>query len=430
MRELKQNWLDIFRAFRIAIDPKKMMLGFVGALISLGVVILLLLIFSSVFPNGITRVADVILNPSSETCSALGQSIMARLTHPGWRDIGFLIITGLLLCAIWSFIGGSIIRSSAVEFARDERIALEESTNFAKKKFSSFFWAPVVPCLAIAFFLLCIYIGGIVGRIPYLGPLLVGIFFFLAVLAGIVIVLIGIGTAVGGMLMWPTICVEGTDAFDAISRSFSYIYGRPWKLIWYSLVGLGYGLVCLAFVAVFAGLTLNVSMGAGAAGMGASFEPIGEVITGSVHDAVIPPATAGDAPSVVRPNFAQWFAGVLMKAVIVLVWGMVVGFAISMCMTLDTIIYSLLRKNVDGTDMTEVFIEEEEEEEEPAPPASEEPKAESAAPSEEAGAVEEPSAGEEKADMVEDSSVGEEEGGQSDEEGGDKKDDEEEKDQD
>lgn len=394
MRELKQNWLDIFRAFRIAIDPKKMMLGFVGALISLGVVILLLLIFSSVFPNGITRVADVMLDPSGETCGVLADSIMARLSNLGWREMGFLVITGLLLCAIWSFFGGAIIRSSAVEFARDERIPLDESTGFAKKKFSSLFWAPVVPCLAIAFFLLCIYIGGVVGRIPYLGPLLVGIFFILAVLAGIVIVLLGIGSVFGGMLMWPTISTEGTDAFDAISRSFSYIYGRPWKLIWYSVVGLGYGAACLFFVALFAGLVLNVSIGAGAAGMGDSFEPIGEVIAGP-QEAVTPADIIADAPDV-KPNIAQRFAGVLIKAVIVLVWGMVVGFAFSMCMTIDTIIYSLLRKNVDGTDMTEVFIEEEEEEEEPVPPASEEPAAESGAPAEEGAESEESSPDEEQ----------------------------------
>ena len=52
MRELRQNWYDLFHAFRIALDPKKMLLGFVGLLISFVVlVILLAFVFTPIFPH-------------------------------------------------------------------------------------------------------------------------------------------------------------------------------------------------------------------------------------------------------------------------------------------------------------------------------------------------------------------------------------------
>ena len=69
---------------------------------------------------------------------------------------------------------------------------------------------------------------------------------------------------------------------------------------------------------------------------------------------------------------------------------MVAGFLVSMCGSVCTVAYCLLRKDVDGTDMTEVFVDEEEEElpEEEAP-AEEKPEEEAEAPSEPGDAPEE-----------------------------------------
>ena len=53
-----------------------------------------------------------------------------------------------------------------------------------------------------------------------------------------------VGLVFGAPLMIPTICVEGTDSFDAISRSMSYVYARPWRYIWCKLVALVYGIPC------------------------------------------------------------------------------------------------------------------------------------------------------------------------------------------
>ena len=62
--------------------------------------------------------------------------------------------------------------------------------------------------------------------------------------------LVALGTAGGFNLMYPTIAVEGSDSFDAISRSFSYIYARPWRMIWYTMVAIVYGALTFLFVRV------------------------------------------------------------------------------------------------------------------------------------------------------------------------------------
>jgi len=369
MRELRQNWLDLFSAFRIAIDPKKMMLGFVGGLVSLAVIFGLLYAFRSAFPNGLGIFSGFLLDPfhsltslksvaysmpSPDVLVAREQGLFEVLKHHlapgaiGPKEVGFLLVGGVLMLLIWSYFGGTILRSAAVEFAKDDRIDVREASTFARKKFSSFFWAPLVPCIGIAFLLLCIYIGGLFGRIPYVGPVVDGLFFFLALLAGFLIILIALGTFFGSTLMGPTIAMEGTDAFDAISRSFAYVYGRPWRYLWCYLAGCAYAIVCTAFVALFACAVIRIVLCAGAGGMGQAFDPIGKFLRENVRDG--------------QASFVQNFCAVLMKAWIIATWGLVAGFFISMKLTLDTIVYSLLRRDVDGTDMSEVFVEEEEEE--------------------------------------------------------------------
>jgi len=46
--------------------------------------------------------------------------------------------------------------------------------------------------------------------IPFVGPILVGVFYFLALAAGFVMTLVALGTAGGLNLMYPTIAVEGS----------------------------------------------------------------------------------------------------------------------------------------------------------------------------------------------------------------------------
>jgi len=404
MRELRQDWRDLFFGFRIALDPKKMMLGFVGLLVS---VLILLLLTWAFFPAAATDMVGVIANPMrvsrglpegvyprTELGIFLRDALESAFTYKSPPEgamprppvvpervlrpvaVVFAAIAGLLLLLIWSFFGGAIMRIAAVELAKDDRIDISEATAFAKKKYLSFFWGPVVPYIGIAFFILCILIGGWVGRIPYLGPLVVGIFFFLAILAAFLILFIAIGGVLGVPLMGATIAYEGTDAFDAISRAYSYIFSRPWRLLWYGLVACAYGLAVTAFVVAFTSVMLKICLGVGGAAMGAHFEPIRHLLqTGDFLRGEIAPG--------LNANICHQICAVLVKAAIFIVWGLVLGYVVSYLATQATIIYSLLRKAVDGTDMTEVYIEEEEE----AAPAPEAKPAEAAAPAPAEGAA-------------------------------------------
>ena len=52
--------------------------------------------------------------------------------------------------------------------------------------------------------------------------------------------------------MWATVSVEGTDAFDALSRSYAYTYQRPLRLLWYVLFAGFLAVVSMFVVKLFA----------------------------------------------------------------------------------------------------------------------------------------------------------------------------------
>jgi hypothetical protein len=190
-------------------------------------------------------------------------------------------------------------------------------------------------------------------------------------LAGFLIIFIAIGAVLGIPLMGATIALEGTDAFDAISRAYSYVFSRPWKLLWYWLVSLAYGIAVTAFVIGFTYAMVGVAIKVGGWAMGANFLPTHEFVCaygGSLREATI----------------GQTVCAILVKFWLIITWGLVCGYVVAYKLTMSTIIYALLRKSVDGTDMTEVYLEEEEEEFEipAAQPTATEEKTETTPPAE------------------------------------------------
>lgn len=380
MRELKKDWRDIFCGFRIALDPKKMLLGLIWAFWFLLVVMVTLTWFVQEGSPLSQAVGDLVVNPGREIAQ-MGRSALAAVgigapaqrsafctgvkqwaagahawgTGDWLRVLGggaVWVLAGLLF---WSWFGAPLLRMCAVQFAKDESVSFNEACAFSSGKRKSFFFAPLVPVIIALLMLVPVLVCGFLARIPWVGPIAAGLFLPLAILTGLFVVLTLIGGVFGCCLMGPTIATEGTDAFDAISRSFSYVYQKPWHYIWYWLVATAYGVVCVAFVALVAVLSIAIPLSVGGWAMGASYVEIRRFL----------------ASFQVWPSTAPLsIAAVLFKAWIIVTYGLVLGFAVSFAATASAIIYSLLRKDVDGTDMDEVYMEEEEE---PAPEPAQAP---------------------------------------------------------
>jgi hypothetical protein len=221
---------------------------------------------------------------------------------------------------------------------------------------------------------------------------LAGIFLPLAFLAGFVMVLIAVGSIAGFPLFYPAVAVEGTDHFDAISRGYSYIYSRPWHYAWYQIVTGAYGYVCIAVVAIFAVLMCHWGLKVGGAGFqlcGLQHEGEFQRISDASWDTFLAkeealntmssrgwdPVSIVSDPSLygrlqaisneivdVNRSAGDVSGGHVIAGFMVTVWiglalGLVLGYGVSYFFSQQTMIYYLLRKKVDGIDMTEVYEE-------------------------------------------------------------------------
>jgi hypothetical protein len=272
----------------------------------------------------------------------------------------YFTIFFIYLLVIWSIFGGAIARIAAVHVARDEKISIRQALAFSIAKFLSFLSAPLIPLVIILAVGIVVAAGGLLLNIPVLGPILVGALYFLALAAGFVMTLVLIGTVGGFNLMYPTIAVEGSDSFDAISRSFSYLYARPWRLAFYTLVALIYGTICYIFVRYFVYLLLAMThyfTGWWVFYRADNTEPLWPMLWPG------PMATQRLSYDV---DYLSLSAGQATGAFLVAFWvyltiAMLGAFLLSFYISANTVIYYLMRNEVDATELDDVYLEQTEE---------------------------------------------------------------------
>lgn len=267
MKELKGDWRDLFKGFKIALHLSKMFLAFVGLALT-G-----LLIYASVMVSTWIK-PGAVLSPASWTPHEMWNALLRSwhvIFQGHWMAwITYSVIFGGLLLGVWSLIGGAIARIAAFEIARDgERIETKRALAFARKKFWALFGSFLLCAGFFLFFFLCNALGGALGKLfdwAFIGGPLVALFLPLALLSGFIMLLILIAGSVGWPLFFPAVAAEGTDSFDAVSRGFSYVYSCPWHYAWYQFVSAVYGWVCVTFVVMFTVAMCYLGTWAGAKG--------------------------------------------------------------------------------------------------------------------------------------------------------------------
>jgi hypothetical protein len=250
-------------------------------------------------------------------------------------------------------------------------------------------------------------------QLAILGVLMnIGVFAFLAGLAWPFVLLLGLlmavlllGALVGWPLMWATISVEGTDSFDALSRSYAYTYQRPWRLLWYVLVVAVLAIVSMFVVKLFA--TTAIALGDWSVDWGARQYTMHEVVrpetnavdretrrgdtqgdaAAAAADAPADDAADADAPAgpqLVAPDAAATAAqepgdtdsnanapsaadlGLMRngarRAISFWKWlmeALAAGYQAGFLWVAAVGVYLLLRRDIDGVQTSEVFVDQE-----------------------------------------------------------------------
>lgn len=308
-----------------------------------------------------------------------------------WNSVYFLLAI-LIMAAVWAFFGGAITRMAVVEYAQKEKISLGEAVRYTCQRYLSYLMAPLFPLAFVFGLAVLMILFGLVHLIPVVGDLWDGL---------LLPVVLGMGLLMGcllvGLVSWPMmtahVSAEGSDPYEAFSRTYGYIYSAPWHYVWYGLVAIVYGAV-LTFVVGFMGSLMvhlskwGLSQTPGVQRLNRdpaylfvyapqSFEWRTLLLSGSFVDGQ-PLVEQGKInqkaynilvdkdPTYVGKARMEWYNKVgafLVMIWLYLVFLLILGFGYSYFWTSSSLIFLLMRQKVDDVDLDEVYMEEEEMEE-------------------------------------------------------------------
>jgi hypothetical protein len=297
--------------------------------------------------------------------------------------IGFLC---LLLCGVWELlvwglIGGAITRIAALKFTRDEAPDMLGALAHAASKLSSYSLAPLLALGGAAVFGLQLVVLGWFMRLGFFA-MLAGFAWPFVLMLGLLMAILLIGALVGWPLMWATVSVEGTDAFDALSRSYAYTFQRPLRLLWYVLCVTVLAAVSMFVVKLFAASAISLgswsirwgldeptyhAIVSPRAAVAESAQPNGvpplSVVTSSKEEpssstTSVSPATPAPAP---EPVGMIWVAGKAIAFWKSLLGALAAGYQAGFLWVASVGVYLLLRKDIDGAEMDEIYVEDEQE---------------------------------------------------------------------
>lgn len=270
----------------------------------------------------------------------------------------YCIIFLAIKLVIISIAGGALCRRAALKFSQDQDIGIIESLVFSLKRFKVFITAPLTPvAIILCFGFIIVFLFGLIANIPFAGEFLVILFLPIQLLAGGIMTYLLVGAVAGFALMFPSIAYDGADSFDAMNRSLGYIYGKPLRLAFYGIIATLYGIVCYMFVRLFAFLMLVLTRFF----LGLAIFTDNRAHDVSKLDAIWPSPQFTNllgTPGLVKTNWSEGGAGFIIMLILLLISGVVLSFAVSYYFSVSTIIYSLMRKQVDNTDIQEVYLRE------------------------------------------------------------------------
>ena len=258
-----------------------------------------------------------------------------------WGQCLVLMVCGTWALAVWAVFGGAITRIAALQLTRGETIGPLEALHHSILHAGAIAGGPLLSLIAAAALALPLAFLGFLMRLDFFA-LLGGLLWLTALGWGLLLAVVLLGLLLGWPLMWATIGVERSDAFDSVSRCYAYIYQRPLHLVFYLLVASVLGLLGELALHYFAtaGVQLTdwtVSWGAGNTRMvqlTMPDSPAAEEIGGMAKFG----AAAADF----------WKSGLLSVAAsypLGFLWSATVG------------IYLLLRHRIDSTEMDEVSLD-------------------------------------------------------------------------
>lgn len=247
-----------------------------------------------------------------------------------------LFVQGIPMLAVLALGSCAISRMAAADLATSARLTWPQGLAYTLGRALSVIGAALIPFLVIGLVALLLALcGWAFLQLPVLN--LVGaILFPVAITLAILGAVAGLGLILGGVMLVPAIACEGTDAIDAVQRTYAYVFGRLGRLILYG-----------AILALVLTVTFTVLR---AIGLGTTY--LATEATGAwLHDA----NRLLDRPRT-PPGGMDGVATRLITFWINAFWLLLAAAGFSCFVAGSTILYLLMRQVTDGQDWAELWF--------------------------------------------------------------------------
>lgn len=286
-----------------------------------------------------------------KTSGIVASPLMETVT---WRGCVAWLLGFLWTLVVWAPIGGTIARYSILRLGAQQDSDILACALFVKSRLLSFLTAPLYPLLGVTVLVIPLAIAGLIMRAD-IGLLLVGALWIFVLLLGILITWLLLGLIFGWPLMWPAIAAEQAgDTFDAFSRSYSYVFGRPVHYFFYLAVAAIIGIFTMMLVTFATDMVLATS--AWGIGLGAGEERMAILNVAAPQYGIV-----RQPLSISTENGSVFWLG----ACLIYLWtsairAIPIAFAFAYFFAVWSGIYLLLRKDVDDKELDDVFHEDDE----------------------------------------------------------------------
>lgn len=355
MHDLTYSFRDPWRAPRLGASGKKMWVAFKG--IVLGYLIYL------VFGYAANMAAGQSLASTWEFFHLFPFSPAAQGGTIAWAIWVFGVVAGCLTVLVASV---GIAKITYRELKGDDFYGGSDAWRYALEHGRSTIGTPVALAVVLLAVLLALLLLGWVGRIPFVGPIIVGISAFPAFLVAIFGVFVILALLCSFLYTPAVVGTTGEDALEGSVQAMSLLWAVPWRTAGHTSVVLVataisasvlafLTLLALALIALIVGPALGEGFGAFASAA-ISYLPLDlpifttttDLLWPDILNGLLPPALIAGGPVAGGvAGIGAFLAGIGLLSVVATVESYVVSSVVSG----TTAAYVVLRKLKDGEDL-------------------------------------------------------------------------------
>ena len=363
MAELHFDFRDIFRAGRYGFDVKKILVHLFGLI--LGYLIYEILVYASLFIAGGSAVKQF-----WDTYALLP---VCPLADYAFEDITIgAMWLGTFILFIFFFLTSTMVSKITIEQLRgDHFFSMKASWGFVRKHWKSVFGTLVGLVVILMILALIPIFVGLLGKIPTVGRF---ILMFASVLTpfaffiGLLMAYLLVGLGISLFFAPSVVAAADSDAFETAYQHLAMLWNQPWRVLIYEVLLFGVKVICTPIWIIFSLIGFALAMLPIHLLIPTDMQHImwqtDRWLGGSIDKLAALPymehfKVFGVGPEPTNLPITLDIAAIFMTFSLLFIAGLVVAYLFSIASAGNTLIYTTLRRRVDGANLLEVEDEAE-----------------------------------------------------------------------